>query len=421
VSASLLTRKYGSQSASIYLGVLAVGVVLMQFANYLRFEQPVYRGQSANILVFFFVFLIAFALWLGVKSRGRARGWFLAFLVLMVLAWVVHLVLYRIHGDAFNYTALLYVPILIMIWLKPPSVREAWVAILAFAWATTFILVATRVLEMLGILDLKAQPAGVIKFDEARYFLPVNDLLGIDGRWPGPFGHNGDTAMMGAFLIVIALAYWTRSSWVFLAVGSFTLLITSGRASMGAVIAAIVVLVMFPQHGRVALIPRWIRIWGGIGALFLGAVFMYSWSAGSTGRDGFWPAFLELWRSAPIVGIGSSGIAVSGGITEQFGHAHSLYIDELARYGVLGFVTQFGAIAVGLVIAFMAAKRGMAGPLAIMTAYLVTGVTEPRNQWISPTVTGTLLILAVVTAGVSLKQKERNLDLSSSISPKSVP
>jgi O-antigen ligase len=119
---------------------------------------------------------------------------------------------------------------------------------------------------------------------------------------------------------------------------------------------------------------------------------------------------LELWKSAPLVGIGSSGIAVSGGITEQFGHAHSLYIDELARYGVLGFVTQFGAIAVGLVIAFMAAKRGMAGPLAIMTAYLVTGVTEPRNTWISPTVTGTLLIVAVVTAGVSLNRDKKHQD-----------
>ncbi len=389
--------------------MLAVGMVLAQFSNYLWFEEPIYRGQPANIVVYFFVFLTAVVLWFGVKSRGRARGWLLGFLILMSVAWIAHWFLYRLHGDAFNYTALMYVPILAMIWLKPPSVREAWVAILAFAWATTSILVLTRVLEMVGVLAVKTQSEGVIAFDEERYFLPINDLLGIDGRWPGPFGHNGDTAMMGAFLIVIALGYWTKSSWVFLAVGSFTLLITSGRASMGAVIAAIVILVMFAPHGRIARIPRWIRIWGGIGALIFGAVFMYSWSAGSTGRSAFWPAFLNLWESAPFVGIGSSGIAVSGGITEQFGHAHSLYIDELARYGLVGFITQFGAIAVGLVIAFLAAKRGMAGPLAILAAYLVTGVTEPRNNWISPTVTGTLLILAVVTAGVSLDRENERL------------
>jgi O-antigen ligase len=410
VGLSELTGKFKSQPPSIYLSVLAVGIVLMQYANYLKFEQPIYRGQSANIVVYFLVFLIAAVLWFGVKSHARARGWLLGFLILMSVAWVAHWFLFRLHGDAFNYTALLYVPILVMIWMKPPSVREAWVAILAFAWATTSILVLTRVLEMIGVLAIKTQSEGVIAFDEERYFLPINDLLGIDGRWPGPFGHNGDTAMMGAFLIVIALSYWTRSSYVFLAVGALTLLVTSGRASIGAVLAAIVILVMFAREGSLARIPRWIRIWGGIGALIFGAVFMYSWSAGSTGRNAFWPAFLNLWESAPLVGIGTSGIAVSGGITEQFGHAHSLYIDELARYGVLGFVTQFGAIAVGLVIAFMAAKRGMAGPLAIMTAYLVTGVTEPRNHWISPTVTGTLLILAVVTAGVSLNREKKHQD-----------
>jgi len=384
----------------------------MQYANYLRFEQPVYRGQSANILVFFFVFLVALVLWLSAKSRGRVQGWLWIFLILMAIAWIAHWFLYRLHGDSFNYTGLLYVPVLIMIWLKPPSVREAWVAILAFAWATTFVIVLTRILEMFGVLAIKAQLQGVITFDEERYFLPLNNLLGIEGRWPGPFGHNGDTAMMGAFLIVIALSYWTRSSWVFLFVGIFTLLITSGRASIGAVIAAIVILVMFAQSARIARIPRWLRIWGGIATLFLGAAFMYSRSAGSTGRDSFWPAFLELWQSAPLVGVGSSGISVSGGITEQFGHAHSLYIDELARYGLLGFITQFGAIAVGFVITFLAAKRGMAGPLAILTAYLVTGVTEPRNQWISPTVTGTLLILAVVAAGVSLERKKKERDSS---------
>jgi hypothetical protein len=392
------------------LSFLAAGVILAQFANYLWFETPVYRGQSANILIYFLVFFFALVLWFGTKGRERAHGWLLAFLVFMGVAWFAHLFLYRLHGDAFNYTALLYVPILIMIWIKPPTVREAWQAILSFAWATTLVLVLTRLLEMTGVLAIKVQSPGVIAFDEERYFLPLNDLLDIPGRWPGPFGHNGDTAMMGALLIVIALAHWTRSSWVFLVVGGLTLVITSGRASIGAVIAALVVMVMFARSGIIARIPRWVRICGGIAALILGAIFMYSWSAGSTGRDNFWPAFLELWESAPLVGIGSSGISVSGGITEQYGHAHSLYIDELSRYGLLGFITQFSALAVGLVVAFLAAKRGMAGPLAIFTAYLVTGVTEPRNQWISPSVTGTLIILAVVTAGVYLEKESHRVE-----------
>jgi len=365
---------------------------------------PVFKGQSAAIVLFFVVFGLAFLFWLGIKNRVKASGLLSGFLILMSIAWFAHLFLYRIHGDAFNYTALLYVPILAMIWLKPPTLQEAWNAIFAFAWTVAVVLVLTRILEMLGVLALKSQSQNIITFDEERYFLPLNDVLGIDGRWPGPFGHNGDTAMMGALLIVIAVAYWTRASWVFLFVGVFTLLVTSGRASTGATIAGIIILVIFAKAGRISQIPQAIRIWGGLAALAVGAVFMYSRSAGVTGRDNFWPAFLKLWESSPWVGIGTSGISVSGGITQEYGHAHNLYIDELARYGLLGFLTQFGAITLGVVIAFLAAKRGVSGPLAILTAYLVTGVTEPRNQWMSPSVTGVLLVLAAVTAGSKLNR-----------------
>lgn len=393
-----------AQSASIYLSILAAGVILMQYVSNVWQGEPFFKGQSAAIVLFFLVFAVAFLSWLTVRSRARAGGLLSGFLILMSVAWVVHLILYRIHGDAFNYTALLYVPILAMIWLKPPTLKEAWTGVLAFAWTVAGVLILTRVLEMIGVLAIRSQSQGVITFDEERYFLPFNDLLGIDGRWPGPFGHNGDTAMMGALLIVIAVSYWTRASWVFIAVGGFTLLLTDGRASIGAAIAGLVVLVVFAREGRIARIPRGVRIGGGLAVLVAGAAFMYSRSAGSTGRDTFWPAFLKLWESSPFVGIGTSGISISGGVTEQYGHAHNLYIDELARYGLLGFLTQFGAIALGVVIAFLAANRGVAGPLAILTAYLVTGITEPRNGWMSPSVTGMLVILAVVTAGVALRR-----------------
>jgi O-antigen ligase len=398
-------------SAAWYVNVLAVGSVLAQLANYLWFEQPVLKGQAPNILAAYLAFLVALGLWLLLERRPLASRWLLAFLGAMALAWVAHLVLYRIHRDAFNYTALLYVPILAMFAIKPLRLDEAWRAVLAYAWATAAVLVLVRVLEMSGVLAIKSQSAGVIAFDEERYFLPLNDLLGIDGRWPGPFGHNGDTAMMGALLIVIAFAHWTRASWVFLPVGAFTLLITSGRASMGAVAAGLIVMAMFISTGPLSRVSRRLRMILGTCSLAFGAWFMYSWRAGLTGRDVIWPAFLELWQTSPIIGVGGSGIALSAGISEasrelttRFGHAHSLYIDELARYGVLGFVTQLGALAIGVVIAAMAAGRGRPGPLGVLVAYFVTGITEPRNVWIAPTVTGFLVILMVVTAAASLQE-----------------
>lgn len=395
-------------SAAPYLTVLAVGIVIARFAGYLWFEEPIFKGQSSNIVLFYLFFAIVLVLWLRLNRRSWANSWFLLFVVLMSLAWVVTVFVFRYHGDSFNYTAFLYVPILLMIAAKPPTASEAWIAITAYGWVVSLVLISTRVFEMLGLLAVKAQSAYVINFDEERYFLPVNELLGIDGRWPGPFGHNGDTAMMGALLIVIAFAHWTKGSWLFLFTGGFTLLITYGRASIGAALVGIIVILMFTNNPLVALISRSLRFFIGIAVLGIGALVMFSGAAGVTGRNGFWPAFLELWRTEPWFGVGGSGIAVSGGITQEYGHAHSLYIDLLARYGVILFVLQFAALAVGLGIAIYAARLGQPGALAILAAFFVTGITEPRNDWMHPSVTGMLVILSVAAAASIPKNRQKN-------------
>lgn len=392
-------------SAAIYVSILAIGVILAQYANYLWFEQPLVKGQAASILVSFATFGLALAAWVVLGRRNAATGWLRVFLGTLTAAWIVHLVLYRIHGDSFNYTSFLYVPILVMIWTKPPRQDEVRAAVLAFAWATSAVLVITRILEMAGALVIKPQAQGVITFDKERYFLPLNDWLGIDGRWPGPFGHNGDTAMMAAFLIVIAFSYWTWASWVFILVGAATFLITDGRASIGATAAGLLVIGMLTSSGPLARVQRKWRVLAGVLILVLGGAYMYSRPAGLTGRENIWPAFIDLWHTSPWTGVGGSGIAVSGGITEHFGHAHSLYIDELARNGVLGFVVQFTALSVGIFIAARAAGLGAPGPLAILVAYFVTGLTEPRNFWISPSVTGFLVILVVVAASAEVQHR----------------
>ena len=391
-------------SAAYYLGVLAIGIVLARFAGYLSPTEPLLKGQPAIIVAFYCFFGVAAVAWLLLERRAPAKGWLLWFLIAMSCVWVVQLGLYRLHGDSFNYTALLFVPILAMVALKPPRAFEAWTAVLAFAWTTSAVLVLTRALEMLHVIDIKSQPQGIITFDVERYWLPLNDLLGIDGRWPGPFGHNGDTAMLGALLIVIAVARWTWASWVFIPVGVFTLLITAGRASEGATATGIIIIVMFARSGWAARIPRWIRMWGGSALLLMGAVVMYAGKAGLTGRERIWPAFFDLWQTSPLVGVGGSGISVSGGVTQEFGHAHSLYLDELARHGLIAFIVLFSALGLGLVIAARAAGRGAPGPLAVLVAYFVTGVTEPRNDWIEPSATGFLVILMVITAAAELSR-----------------
>ena len=384
-------------SASWYLGVLAVGVVLERYVNYLWFEIPVVFGQPANVLSGFVYFLVATAIWLVLQPRARAYGWLSAFLILMAIAWLIHLALYRYHGDAFNYTALLYVPILFLIWWKPPTKSEAWTGISVFAWTVSIVLVGTRALESTGFLDVRNQTDALIAFDTERYFLPLNALLGIEGRWPGPFGHNGDTAMMGALLIVIAIARWSRSSWVFLLVGVTTLVVTSGRASIGAAAAGLLIIFMF-RTGTFLWLTRSVRILIGVVALALGAWGLVNQPAGLTGRNTIWPAFFELWQESPWIGVGGTGINQGNTWTITFQHAHNMYLNDLTREGLLGAGIQYAAVVLGVIIAVRVAWWGAPGSLAVIVTYLITGITEPRNPWIAPSATGFLFILMVVYA-----------------------
>jgi len=309
-----------------------------------------------------------------------------------------------------------------MIVLKPPSRAQVRAAVLVFAGTTAVVLMATRLLESFGILAIKTQSQGVINFDEERYFLPLNGLLGIDGRWPGPFGHNGDTAMMAAFLIVIAVGFWSRSSWFLLVIGLLVLTLTDGRASIGAAACGLLIIWMFAAAQYPSWLPRWARIVSGVGLLLGGALLMYLRPSGLTGRERIWPAFLEIWLESPLVGVGGSGFATGNEITQQFGHAHSLYIEELARSGVIGFVAQFVALGIGVFIAARAAGIGYPGPLAVMATYFVTGITEPRNNWIEPSVPWFLLVLMVVTASAySESDKQKQLTERSDEPPPSSP
>ncbi len=403
--AYVLVKSDPRSSASWYLGVLSAGVALERYVNYLWFEIPVVFGQPANVLSGFLYFLAATAVWLRLDPRTRARSWLSTFLVLMAVAWLTHLLLYRYHGDAFNYTALLYVPILFLIWWKPPTKDEAWTAVSVFAWTVSIMLVGTWVLESIGLLEVRDQTEVLIAFDTERYFLPLNSLLGIDGRWPGPFGHNGDTAMMGAILIVIAVARWRRSSWVFLVVGVLTLLVTSGRASIGAAAAGLLIIFMF-REGTFIWISRAVRIPIGILALTLGAWVLINGPAGLTGRNTIWPAFFELWQESPWIGVGGAGINQGNKWTIQFQHAHNMYLNDLTREGLLGAGVQYAAVALGVVIAARAAWWGAPGALAVIVTYLVTGITEPRNPWIAPSATGFLFILMVVYASTIRRRQD---------------
>lgn len=394
-----------------YLSVLAVVVLGTRWAQYLWPTEPTFRGQSVAIWFMYAGMLVVLITWLWSPARSRARGLLASFLAVSLLLWIALIVITRIHGDLFNYTAFWLPAILLMVWWKAPSSGEAWTAIRVAGWSMVVMLLVTRVLEMVGLLAVRDVPDWIDRFDRARYWLPLSDLMGIDGRWPGPFGHNGHTAMAGALLIVIAVAQWCRiSSPVFIFVGIFTLLLINGRASIGAAVVGIGVMIVFSRRGVLGSIPGWVRVAGALAGVALAAFVLYRGEAGMTGRNAIWPAFFDLWTTSPVIGVGTTGINSSSGLTLEFGHAHNLYLDELTRHGLVGLLLMLTMLAIGAVIAFRSAVAGSAGPLAIIASYLVLALTEPRNDWIHPSVAGLLLLLSVLAAsGVSAQRSHRSL------------
>jgi len=67
-------------------------------------------------------------------------------------------------------------------------------------------------------------------------------------------------------------------------------------------------------------------------------------------------------------------------------------------------------LVLGVFIAFRSAVGGSAGPLAIIAAYLVLSLTEPRNGWIHPSVTGLLFLLSVLAAAAWTKERQFSRD-----------
>lgn len=383
--------------------MLLVGTLSGLWAGYLRPDRAVIFGQSLAVLIPILSFVLALSLWFLLRSRSRTSNLGLTFLGLVGISWIAAVLLYRFHGDAFTYGALLFLPILLLIGRKPPIYEEVSATLVAFAWAVSIVLITTRLLEMFGVIDQKHQPDIIIWFDETYYWLPLNDSLGIEGRWPGPFGHNGYTAMMGALIMVIALAFWTRGSWLFLMTGAATLLVTSGRASVGAAAAGAVIVALFTERGLFGRIPRKLRLVSGVILLLGGLAILISGRSGLTGRQDIWPAFWELGLTSPWVGVGSSGIVVSGGITQDFGHAHNMYLDLFVRYGAISLAIVIAVLALGLVICLRAALRGYPGPMAILVFYMITAMTEPRNDWIHPSVYVLVVVLSVMAALAALR------------------
>lgn len=386
-------RSTARLAATPYLSLLLVGAVGGLWAGYLWPSEPTFKGQALAVLVPAIFFIAAVGVWFMTSSRRAARTWSLAFLLAVFGAWITNMATAMTHADLFTHLVWFTPLIVLMIAIKPPTAHEGLESLIVLAWSIAIVLSVTLVLEIVGFVDQKFQPTALNEYNEARYFLPLNDILGIEGRWPGPFGHYNTTALFGALLIVLALMSWHKMNGVLILVGATVLLVTDSRTALGAAVVGVIVMAVLTTTGPVSRVSRPLRALGALVVVIGAGIYVLFRPTGLTGREAFWPAFLDLWQSAPWIGVGTSGIAVSGGITQEWGHAHNQYIDLLARYGVVSLGASLIVLAIALILAVRAGLRGVPGPLAVLVTYLVSGLGDTRNDWLHP---GPLVLLIVI-------------------------
>lgn len=394
---------------------MLVSVAFGAWSNYLAGQVSpdgfTFKAQSLGILVPLAGFPVALVLWFLYQGHRARDPWIITFFVLLFLAWPIHVLIARSHGDQFAHTVWLYLPILAMIAFKLPSPHEAWVVIRIFAWLASGILVITFLLEFAGAITVFALSPEIIEWEKTQYWIPLSGFMHVDGRWPGPFGYNSKTGFIGALIVLIAITRWNKWSGLLLGIGVMALLLTAARSSLLACVAGLAVLAIFARSGPTSRIPIKFRLTGAvIGVVAVALLFLFSPTAttGRFGEGGIWQGFLNLWATSPWIGVGQVGILADpiAGISME---AHNQFIQELTRFGLIGLITQYSAFVVALSLAAVSALRRASLPLAIFVAFGVASLSEVFiDAWLLHSTYSLILILATLMCQPTPQGQKQN-------------
>ena len=159
---------------------------------------------------------------------------------------------------------------------------------------------------------------------------------------------------------------------------------SDGRASLVASAAGVLTaVILLPSIGRMTL-PKWTRITL-VAAFGAAAVFLLiTRDPTLNGRTPIWSSYLAGWTNSPISGVGETGITAAIGAGEMAlgaTHGHSLFIDPLLRYGSIGALVVILVVAIAIVIALRAGRRGFAIGAAIIATSMVDGLSEDLVEW----------------------------------------
>jgi len=394
------------RSASPYLTTFVTAVIVSALSQYtwqyVWRDFPMPFGQLPGVWVAFLISGVAFALWVlyqGGQSRPKSLR---AFIFLILITWLAAFLLARYHSDAFTYAFMLLPLALIAIALKPPTALETYRSILWAAWfiAVTFVLVlALEIFEIIPGVDVGG---ALLDFEQSNYWLPLAGILGIDGRWAGPLGHNAMTGNAAAMILIIGVAHKSRGRWFLIVTAAIVLLATASRTSQIAALGALAIMVLTSswlsrqralRNGVIAILT--------LAAITVGLLLLRQ-SPNLTGRTGMWQYAINTWQDYPLLGVGALGRLEPGPRGSEAFNMHNLVLDALLKGGIVMAISVTAVLLFAIWIVWRA-RPGEFKPLAIgmLATYLIVGMVQSDQWWLEISLPLLWLVLAVLLASTS--------------------
>ena len=415
--------KVARDDPSTFLAAWLVTDVLVQFLLAVFPDWTLPGGRSGPLIVALLGWAVSLVLWARTRGTALAPGLLRWFLSSLLALWAFVTVLANVRGEPAGINALLAPILLLMLFIKPPTGRSALRAADAFAWAVVAAALVSLGLEVVHLIpswyevgvdweairlaDYRA-PLQVIALpsgERAAYWVPLVDVLGLDGRWAGPFVHPNIAGPVGVFLLVYGVTRTGVRRVAFAGVGALMLLLTASRSSWGAALAGLgVVAAVWWLRRPSRLRAGWRALLVALPAMLFVFVAI-ALNPGLTGRSEVWPVFADLSRQAPLLGVGKQGITdaiADGSLPSWATHAHNVAFDALVRYGILGCALVLLVLVIATTMGVQAARagRGAAG-IAIVTALVVGGLADTTIQWgFWVNTTYALILAALISASL---------------------
>jgi hypothetical protein len=324
-------------------------------------------------------------------SKSSLKYYFISLLAL----WISVEYSAYLLTDPHDSSALLFPLMIVLVWIRPPSLFELRTIQMSIAWAIVILYLVAVSLYVGGVVR-PDDPDTTYASSRIDFGLHIFQHL----RWPGPFGSLATAAVMGGFLIICALfASKTIERSIFLLMGLVIIGMAESRAGILAVVLSVSIIVFSASKRKFGIHERRrIIFWGIVSSVtLLCGVVIYTQL---NGRAEIWDSYISAISTIGAFGIGTIGIGQridSGEFESYAGHAHNIFLDVLVRNGFVPFFILIFFVAIQ-VTQVLKVRRNTALPLALTSLVLITNFFEVTVSWIDLSFELWLLIFAFLYA-----------------------